>query len=415
MLEAVTGFVPNVVMTIAVADSVHILASYYYELRRGSPKEQAIAEALRINAMPVFVTSITTSIGVLSLNFSDSPPYRDLGNMIAVGVGFAYLLSMTLLPAFLAWTGVRHPARGRLVESVMSGFADRVIQHHRVLLITVGAIIVLLASFIPKNILTERWHDYFDQSFEARRSLDAINQHLDWLEVIRYSIESGRERGVNDPSYLAALERFASWYEEQPEVTAVVRLTHTIKRLNQNLHDDDPAWYRLPESPELAAQYLLLYELSLLQGLGLDNVIDVNHSATQMVVHVKKTDSEELLAVDARARRWVLENAPALKVDEGTGLDMVFAHINHRNTRSLLKGMAIALVLISAFLIFALRSLRLGVLSLITNLAPAGLAYGTWGIVNGRIDLSAAVVMCMSIGIVVDDTVHFLSKYLHAR
>ena len=415
VLAAVAGFVPSVVMTIAVADSVHILASYYYELRRGASKEAAIAAFLRINVLPVFVTSITTVIGVLTLNFSDSPPYRDLGNMIAVGVGFAFVLSLTFLPAFLMWTGIRNPSAGRLFESLMSRFADWVIQHNKVLLVGVGVIIVVLASFIPRNVLTERWHDYFDETFEARRSLNAINEHLNWLQVIRYSVESGREHGVSSPTYLAALERFAMWYESQPEVSHVARLTHVIKRLNQNLHGDDPERYRLPESAELAAQYLLLYELSLPQGLGLENTINVDRSATQMVVYVRKSDSNELLALDRRARRWVSKNAPVLTVAEGTGLDMVFAHINHRNIRGLLKGMVIALVVISIFLIVALQSLRLALLSLLTNLAPAGLAYGTWGIVHGRIDLSAAVVMCMSIGIVVDDTVHFLSKYLYAR
>ena len=131
VLAAVAGFVPSVVMTIAVADSVHILASYYYELRRGVAKEAAIAASLRINVLPVFITSVTTVIGVLTLNFSDSPPYRDLGNMIAVGVGYAFLLSMTFLPAFLVWTGIRNPSAGKLFESLMSRFADWVIRHNK--------------------------------------------------------------------------------------------------------------------------------------------------------------------------------------------------------------------------------------------------------------------------------------------
>ena len=108
-------------------------------------------------------------------------------------------------------------------------------------------------------------------------------------------------------------------------------------------------------------------------------------------------------------------NAPQISISEGTGVDMMFAHINHRNIRGLLTGMAFALALISLLLVVALKSIKLGLLSLITNLAPAALAYGTWGMLVGWVDLSASVVMCMSIGIVVDDTVHFLSKYLRAR
>jgi len=126
-------------------------------------------------------------------------------------------------------------------------------------------------------------------------------------------------------------------------------------------------------------------------------------------------ETEFLLNLDERSQNWLKTNATNYYTNEGTGLDTVFAHINHRNIRSLLKGTLVALVLISFVFIFALKSVRLGLISLIPNLIPAALAYGTWGRFIGKIDLSASIVICMSLGIVADDTVHFLSKYLRAR
>ncbi len=415
VLEAVAGFVPSVVMTIAVADSVHILVSYYYERRRGQQKEAAIRESLRINAAPVLITSITTIIGMLALNFSDSPPYRDLGNMVAVGVLIAYGLSMSFLPALLAWTSVGNVARGQSLEASMRAFADWVIRRQKALLVGMSVLIIILASFIPRNQLTERWQNYFDDTFEIRNTIEIVNDKLGSVHAIRYGLDTGVDQGINEPAYLAAVDRFAEWYCQQPGVSHVTKITDVIKRLNMNMHGDDPEWYRLPQSRELAAQYLLLYELSLPQGLGLENTINVSRSATQFIVAIEKTDSERLIELDRKAQAWLRAYAPEIRVAEGTGLDMVFAHINHRNIRSLLAGVALALVLISLLLIVALRSVKLGLMSLVTNLAPAGLAYGTWGLFVGWIDLSASVVMCMSLGIVVDDTVHFVSKYLRAR
>ena len=414
-LSAVAGFVPTVVMTIAVADSVHILITYFYALRRDATNTEAIREALRVNAAPVFITSITTAIGVLSLNFSDSPPYRDLGNMVAVGVLLAYLLSMTFLPAFLCCIRLRQPDHGERQERFMNAFADWVIHHYRRLLWTFGPLILLVALLIPRNVLTERWHEYFDDSFAVRQAVDAVAEKMGFLHKIRYSVDAQAVHGIHQPAFLHAVEGFARWYESQSGVVYVERLSDIIKRLNQNLHADDPAYRVLPDSREAAAQYLLLYELSLPLGLGLENLVSVDRSATQLTVFVERTDSERLLELDRRARAWIAEHAPQLSVAEGSGVDMMFAHINHRNIRSLLIGMVFALVLISGLLVVALRSVKLGLLSLITNLAPAALAYGMWGLFVGRIDLSASVVMCMSIGIVVDDTVHFLSKYLRAR
>jgi predicted RND superfamily exporter protein len=414
-LAAVTGFVPSMVMTIAVADSVHVLTTFYYERRAGGARLESVLEAMRGNAAPIFITSVTTIIGVLTLNFSDSPPYRDLGNMVAIGVASAYVLSMTVLPAMLILLPSGNPARGRTMQECMSRFAELVIANRRPLLVVMLIGVVVLTAQIPRNRLTEQWHQYFDQTFEVRNAFDAMSDTFGWLHVVRFDFDSKAAHGVHEPRYIEALDRFETWLRSQPEVSHVGTLSHVVKRLNRSMHGDASEWYRLPATRAEVAQYLLLYELSLPLGLGLEQTIDVERRSSQVIVYLQRTDSQTLIEFDRRARRWLDAHAPAIDTGEANGLDMVFAHINHRNIRSLLGGMAIALVIISVLLIVALRSYSLGLLSLITNLAPAGLAYGAWGLLDGQIDLSASVVMCMSLGIVVDDTVHFLSKYLRGR
>jgi len=414
-LTPVAGWVPSIVMTIAVADSVHILISYFHSIRHGMKKQDALRESLRININPVFVTSLTTIIGVLALNFSDSPPYRDLGNMVALGVFIAFILSMTFLPAMLTWfsIGESHIKRGDSVW--MNHLANWIIKHSKHLLIAMSIFTIIIASFIPNNQLTERWHEYFDKSFEIRNTIEAVDTKLTGVHYIRYLLDSKKENGIHEPDYLNALENFSNWLKQQDKVAYVSSLADISKRLNKTLHENKKDWYRIPDNRPLAAQLFLLYETGLPRELNLDNMVNHNRSASIVTVIVHKADSEFLLNLDERAQNWLKTNATNYYTNEGTGLDMVFAHINHRNIRSLLKGTLVALVLISFVLIFALRSVRLGLISLIPNLIPAALAYGTWGIFIGKIDLSASIVICMSLGIVVDDTVHFLSKYLRAR
>jgi predicted RND superfamily exporter protein len=414
-LTPVAGWVPSVVMTIAVADSVHILITYFHNLDRGMDRRDAIREAMRINVNPVFVTSLTTIIGVLCLNFSDSPPYRDLGNMVALGVFYAWVLSMTMLPAILAWLkiGKRRPSdfKIKLIDSV----ANFVIKRRRVLLVVMGLWSVIAASFIPRNQLTERWHEYFDDTFEQRQTIEQIDKRLTGVHSIRYLLDTGEDNGIHDPKYLHTLEAFADWYRQQPGVAFVESIVDVQKRLNKNMHGGDPAWYKLPDSRELAAQYFLLYEIGLPRELSLDDTVNFNRSGSLFRVLIHKTHSEAILDLDNRARQWLQQNAAHIQFSEGTGIDIIFGYINHRNIQQLLKGTLLALVLISFVLIIALRSVRLGLISLVPNLIPAALAYGTWGLFVGRVDLSASIVICMSLGIVVDDTVHFLSKYLRAR
>lgn len=414
-LAPVAGWVPSIIMTIAVADSVHILISYFHSLRYGMERDDALRESLRININPVFVTSITTIIGVLCLNFSDSPPFQDLGNMVALGVFFAFILSMTFLPALITLLSIKKSNLSKNNNKAMDNFANWVIAQRRKLLIAMSLLVVIVASFIPNNKLTEEWHHYFDDSFEIRNTIESVNNNLSGVHYLRYLLDSGEENGIHEPDYLNTLENFTVWARQQDKVAYVSSLTDISKRLNKNLHENKQSFYRVPDSRPLAAQLFLLYETGLPRELNLDDLVNHNRSTTLVTIIVHKTDSEFLLDLDNRAQKWLKQNAAQYKTSEATGLDMIFAHINHRNIRSLLKGTLIALVLISFVLIIALNSVRLGLISLIPNLIPAALAYGTWGIFVGKVDLSASIVICMTLGIVVDDTVHFLSKYLRAR
>ena len=263
--------------------------------------------------------------------------------------------------------------------------------------------------------LNDNFLKYFSHKYEVRRATDFMQDNLRGWDIIEYSLDSGEPGGIHTPEYLAKVEEFSQWYRKQPKVTFVSTITDTIKTLNRNMHDDDPAYYTIPDSRELAAQYLLLYELSLPFGQDLNNQINVSKSATRLIVFLKNTTAREQRDIDARAREWLTTNAPPHMFTYGSGLSIIWAHISKRNIESMLGASFGALVLISAILILALRNIRLGLISLIPNLAPAFMAFGIWGMLVGQVGLGLSVIVSLTIGIVVDDTIHFLSKYLRAR
>ena len=189
-----------------------------------------------------------------------------------------------------------------------------------------------------------------------------------------------------------------------------------MKRLNKTLNGDRPEFYRIPESRELAAQYLLLYELSLPYGLDLNNQINVDRSATKVSVTARgDLTSIELRALTDAGHDWLAENAPDYMLATGAGPGVMFSHISDRQIRGMIKGTVVAFILVSALLVVALRSPKFGLISLIPNVLPALMAFGAWGFLVGRVNIGLSTVVALTIGIVVDDTVHFLSKYLRAR
>ncbi len=404
-----------IIPTMAIAHSVHVLMSYVLLMRRGESKHEAMVDSIRINMQPVFLTSVTTAIGFLSMNFSDAPPFHDLGNIVAMGVMIAFALSVTFLPALMMILPDSHRVRETASSRAMTNFAEFVIANRKRLLLGMGIGCLLVISFVPKNELNDDFVKYFSEKIEFRRDADFASENLSGLYMVDYSLKSGLDGGVSDPDFQTNVEKFADWYLAQPEVVHVNVLSDTFKRLNRSMHGDDHAWYKLPEQRELAAQYLLLYEMSLPYGLDLNNQINIDKSATRMTVMLHNMTTKSVLALEVRAQQWLKDNVQISMQNEGASPTIMFSHISGRNIRSMLFGTTVALLLISIILIFALGSFKIGLISLIPNLIPAALAFGVWGIAVGQVGLALSVVTGMTLGIVVDDTVHFLSKYLRAR
>jgi hypothetical protein len=262
--------------------------------------------------------------------------------------------------------------------------------------------------------LDDDWVQYFDERYAIRRAADFSKENLRGFDIIEYSMGSGESGGINSPEYLNKIEAFGNWYRQQPEVVHVNTITDVFKRLNKNMHGDNETYYRIPVQRDLAAQYLLLYEMSLPFGLDLNNQIDVDKSATRMIISFKDTTTRELRKMDVKARAWLSTHAPEM-VNYGSGLSIMWAHISKRNINSMLGASFLALVLISVILMVALRSFRLGLLSLIPNLSPALIGFGLWGYLYSRVGLGLSVVVAMTLGIVVDDTIHFMLKYIRGR
>ncbi len=405
---------PIIIMTLAVADSVHILSTWLTEMRQGSDKKAAMRESLRVNFMPVFLTSITTAIGFLSLNSSDAPPFRDLGNVAAMGVMAAFFFSVFLLPSLATLLPVKVKQRETSTHKIMASFAEWVIRNQKSLLIVMSVLAIALISLVPKNELNDVFVKYFDKRIEFRTDTDFISDNLTGIYNVEYSIDTKISGNIAEPEVLRKIKKFADWLEMQPEVIHVNTLTDTFTRLNKNMHGDDPSMYKLPETRELAAQYLLLYEMSLPFGLDLNNQIDIDKKSTRVTVTMKTLSSKEVINFENRSNQWMEDNIPELKT-VGASPTVMFAHIGMKNIVSMITGTTIALILISLILIVALRSWRYGLLSLIPNLVPAGMAFGVWALVDGEIGLALSVVTAMTLGIVVDDTIHFLSKYLRGR
>ncbi len=414
-LSPPSAMAPTIILTIAVANPVHFLVTMFAAMREGLPKYNAIIESMRLNTQPIFLTSLTTAIGFTCLNFGDAPPFGDMGNIAAIGTILAWAYSMTLLPAVISLVPVRAPAQKSGKPSFLDNLAEIVIARRVPILCLTSVAAVSLIALIPRLEMNENFVHYFDKGTDFRDSADFANDNLTGVYTLEYSLRAIEPGGIAEPEYMANLEKFADWFEQQPNVTHVSPFTDIMTRLNRNMHGDDDAWYKLPDDRELAAQYLLLYEMSLPYGLDLNNQINVDKSATRMTVLLRDISTKETKKILSTAEEWQHQNLPEYMFSPASSTTVMFTFLADKNVNSMLYGTLAAFMLISGILLFALRSVRVGLVSIIPNMVPAFMAFGLWSLISTQVGWSVAFVTVTALGIIVDATVHFLSKYLRAR
>jgi hypothetical protein len=404
-----------IILTIAIADCVHLLTTYSGERARGQSVDMALQRSLRYNALAIFLTTVTNVFGFITLNFADSPPYRDLGNLVAIGTVAAWLLSISFLPAWLklfppkVHAGVLKQSQG--VTRVVRGLMP----HWRWALALAVALSAISIWGVKQNQFGDNYVEFFKESLPFRQDTVFINENLTGMQYMEYGFDTQQEGGIYDPAYLAQMDEFVTWLRQQPEVVKVSSLTDLLKQLNQAMHNGDKAFYRIPSEREAVAQYLLFFEMSLPQGNDLNNLVKLDKSALRLTIQFSTLNSDRIRDFNAKANQWQQQHWPKAMYTNGSGISLLFANIGRRNFQSMFWGTLTTCLLIGSLLVWISRSFKLGLISMLPNLLPMLWGFGLWGVLVGKMGMSLAVVASLTLGIVVDDTLHVFAHYGAAR
>ncbi|MFK8018724.1 MAG: RND family transporter [Pseudomonadales bacterium] len=412
--DVVSAIAPIVIMTLAVADAVHLVNGASQGKDLGKSDTDSIVFALNLNMKPIFLTSLTTALGVLTFSFTDFPPLVKLATIIAVGVTVAFALSVTMLPAMLSLRPIKRRKNARL-GPVLNSVFELSTRHYRTVVALSIPVLLLTAWLIPQNVLDESPKVFFEETTDERKIIAFVEEHLAGVSPVDIAIYGAEEDAVYANDFLHTIDEFSSWLRQQDNVRHVTSIADTLKRLNKSMHGDSAEHYRLPNDRELAAQYILLYELSLPAGLELTHQLNIDKSAT--LVSVTKASATAATAVSLKSDilEWFNVNAPELRVVV-TGLSQSASELAYTYLiPSMLEGGVAAIIAVSLVLFVALSSLRLGVLGMLATCFPIAVGYGAWALYSGVMGFAIASVAGICLGVVVDFVIHFLSKYRLAK
>lgn len=406
---------PLVVVMIAMADGIHIVSIYVQGLHKSLSKMEAMRESLRVNIQPITLATVTTAMGFLSLNYCSSPGIYGFGNVVAIGVCWAFVVTLTLLPTLILLLPTRKIPKPLGVRGLIASIGRLVAQRGNLLFWASAVLIAITLALLPLNKVDFNRFSFVDKDSDFHHVMTALSEKIGNDQSLVYSIHSGQYYGITEPAFLHKVDEFSRWLEDQPEASFVTSYTDLLKNLNKAEHDNDEAWDILPEDTLQTIDYLVGYQLIQEIEPNLEHIFNPDYSAIRLMIGTSNLSNRELIAFNDKIDLWITANMPPdYKVLHGDN-SILFARLDHAISVELMKGFSLSFALITLTLIIGLKSLRYGLLSIMPNLFPATIVFGFWGLFVGELSPYILMLFSISIGLVVDDSVHVLSKYISAR
>ncbi len=413
---------PTLLTAIGVAHSVHILSEFRARFAELADRREALVQTLYLVGAPCLLTSLTTAAGFLSMSFVPIPALAQMAVFNAFGVMAAFVLSFTLLMAFLSF-GRRTPRRalsaahvqtakgGVRLQRALSGIAGFVIRARVGLLVAFALVFLVSGSGILRLVVDSNWLEDFKRDMPLRVHTEKIDAVMGGLTNLILLFDGGEPESAKDPAVLRDIDRVQQWANAQGLVRKSYSLVDVLKDLNQSFHAEDPAWYRLPESRDLVAQYLLLYE-SAGGSEGYDYVSsDFRRGALELRLRLAPTSETAALTRDLAAE---LEARPleatTLRV---TGIGALWVKLLDYIVWSQVQGFVIAFTAIAAMMCLLFASWKTGLIAMVPNLSPVILTLGVMGWSGIELDYSKVSIAAVAMGIAVDDTIHLVARFRH--
>ena len=410
-LNNFTANLPVFIVAIGIADAVHVYSVWLLHKREGDENEEAVLQSMQKNFLPIFLTSLTTAIGFATLTISEVIPVLTLGIATASGAVLAFIISVVWMPSVLLL--LKKPVKAELVQSLKEkkvlGYGKFIVNNDKKIVLITSLLFAVVAIGLFKVKVDSNTIRYFDKSVEIRKSTEFMMENLTGPMAYEIVVDSGKKDGIKNPKFMKEVERFYTEFQAKfPEVRHLASLMDTVKRFNKVVDGKD----ELPNSQNLIAQYLLLYSLSLPQGMEINDKMDINEQKLRITGQMDIVDTSKDLEMIAYIENWWEKTDYTATIQ---GQTYMFAHMQEDVTNTLIYSLSLAIVLVSIVMFLIFRRIKILWVFILPNILPVILVVGLMGWIGINIDIGVAIAGAIIIGVAVDDTIHFLVKYFDAR
>lgn len=412
-----TSIAPELILAIGLADAIHILATYKI-FRKNNSKTKAMKMSLTKNFLPTIITSLTTSCGFISFMAADMRNISDMGIVAALGTVIAWLFTYILLaPLVLVLKEKRVDDKGTVNNKPkfeVGRFIDFLFDHKRFiygfyLILFIGSVFITTKVDINSDPLK-----YFRGELDILNDIAFTEKNMGGMFALEVEANSKKSNGISEPVFLEKLEEFSKWsLKTFPEITAAYSPVDIVKKMNQVFNQGNPDFYTIPKTQVKSSQLLFMYNLSVPEGKTLTDQISLNNDKVRLTLMMKNMGSTEATALFEMLKL----KAKSLSLDiKLTGRKMLWQTLNEKVVLSFLKSLSLALLFVTVLLAIFLKSIKIGILSIIPNIIPIMSGAIFLVVLQRPLDIGSSIVASIVLGIAVDDTIHIVSNYLkHLR
>lgn len=416
-LNNFTANIPVFIVAIGIADAVHIYIIWLLYRKRGEDNETAVRHTIEKNMLPIFLTSLTTSIGFASLGISEIVPVATLGIATASGAILAFILSVVFMPSLLLMLNkdikTTDEKTDEEIPQKYKQYARFLIANDKKIVLATTLLFGIMATGLFMVKVDSNTIRYFDEEVEIRKSTNFIMDNLTGPMSYEIVVDSGKKDGIKEPEFLNHVQKFYDEFQDKySDVRHMGSLLDIVKQFNKVMNGDQQSFYKVPDSKELVAQYLLLYSMSLPQGMEINDKMDIQERLLRVTGQVNLVDTSKDLEMMQWVEDWWDKTPYTAKLN---GQTKMFAHMQSSVTDTLIYSMSIAMIVISFMMIIIFKNIKLLFIFILPNILPMVLVVGIMGWLDINIDLGVAVAGAIVLGVAVDDTIHFFVKYFDAK
>lgn len=410
-INIITVVMPSLLMVMGMAYVTHFLSRYIEDTASGLPKEEALRQTTAHMFLPVLLTSITTGIGFASLLVLKVDLVRQFGLYSAIGLMVAFFLTITFLPSLCIVSKPFNPEKALFSKKDMFGsyltWNDRLVKRRPWSVIVFSlALLATAIFFITKVRVDSKLMEESNPKSPEYAAHQFMTENLSGIVPLEILAKSGQKDAFKEPENLRALDELKKYILAIDGIDYAFSFADIIKKMNQAMHEDDPAYFKVPDTRQAIAQYLLLYE-----GEQLDRLVTGGFDKARIAIRCQDLGSNKIIKIEKQIYEKASKLFPQGIEIQVTGTSIMAGKLMDRLILDMVKSLFVAAFIITILMAILFRSARLGLLAMIPNFIPIVLTMGILGLLDITLRTSIVVVFSISLGIAVDDTIHFIMRF----